>query len=117
MCSCDQSVPAEHRRAGHRRVQPPNRVYGAARAAELHGAVCLQPLTVEQIDGYLEGGGRRLAALREVIRKDPPLQELARSPLMLNVISLAYQDLPAETIADQSSNSAESRRMHLFEPT
>jgi eukaryotic-like serine/threonine-protein kinase len=76
------------------------------------GAVCLQPLTVEQIDSYLEGGGNRLAALRQVIRKDPPLQELARSPLMLNVISLAYQDLPAETIADQNSNTAES---HLFE--
>ncbi|MGA8657757.1 MAG: hypothetical protein WB586_16550, partial [Chthoniobacterales bacterium] len=79
------------------------------------GAVCLQPLTADQIDGYLDGGGSRLAALRQVIREDPPLQELARSPLMLNVISLAYQDLPADTIADHSSQTAESRRMHLFE--
>jgi len=79
------------------------------------GAVCLQPLTVDQIDDYLDGGGSRLAALREVIRKDPSLQELARSPLMLNVISLAYQDLPANTIADTTSQTADSRRRHLFE--
>ena len=79
------------------------------------GAVCLQPLTIDQINGYLEWGGSRLAALRHVIREEPPLQELAQSPLMLNVISLAYQDLPAEMIADQSSKGLESRRKHLFE--
>jgi tetratricopeptide (TPR) repeat protein len=78
-------------------------------------AVCLQPLTFEQIDRYLENGGSRLATLRQLINHDPSLQELARSPLMLNVIYLAYQDLPIAAIANQSNQDPESRRTHLFE--
>ena len=34
---------------------------------------------------------------------------------MLNVISLAYRDLPPGTMADQISKNVESRRTHLFE--
>lgn len=78
-------------------------------------AVCLQPLTFDQVDRYLESGGSRLATVRQLIHDDPSLQELARSPLMLNVISLAYQDLPMAAIAKESNQDPESRRTHLFE--
>jgi len=78
-------------------------------------AVCLQPLTAAQIESYLESGGSRLATLRRSIPQDPLLQELARSPLMLNVISLAYQDLPAAAITEQSNQNPESRRVDLFQ--
>jgi hypothetical protein len=81
----------------------------------LSGAVCLQPLTAEQIDSYLEHGGSQLAAVRGVIKEDRVLQDLAGSPLMLSVISLAYQGLPAEAVSGQLGASAESRRRHLFD--
>src|SRR5688572_7389708 len=51
------------------------------------GAVCLQPLTPQQIDEFLERAGDQLAAVRTAIKTDELLQQLARSPLLLNVIS------------------------------
>ena len=39
---------------------------------------------------YLELAGDRLSGLREVFFTDPALKEVARSPLMLSVMSLAY---------------------------
>lgn len=77
-------------------------------------AVCLQPLQAAQIEEYLARGGSSLWALREVICGDPLLQELARSPLMLNVICLAYGDQPVEKIAQSRGDTAEARRANLF---
>jgi hypothetical protein len=78
-------------------------------------AVSLQPLTPEQIDDYLEHGGPRLAAVREVIQQDALLRDLAGSPLMLSIISLACQDLPAGIVTEQVGDTPESRRARLFD--
>jgi hypothetical protein len=77
-------------------------------------AVCLQPLTEEQIDGYLTGGGSRLATLRQAILHDPQLQELSHSPLMLNIMSLAYQGVDSNELAKQKGHSPEERRKQIF---
>ena len=61
------------------------------------GAIRIQPLTEQQIDEYLERAGSGLTALRHEVQKDPVLQDLARSPLMLSVMALAYQSLPSRT--------------------
>jgi hypothetical protein len=58
----------------------------------LCSAVCIQPLTAEQIHAYLEQAGFQLKALKTVLQQDQELQELATSPLMLSIMSLAYQD-------------------------
>ena len=78
------------------------------------GAVCLQPLSPSQIEEYLARGGSALFALREVIRGDALLREMARSPLMLNVICLAYGGQSVEAIAQQHGDTAEARRANLF---
>ena len=62
---------------------------------KLRGAICLQPLSSDQINNYLAGAGSSLAALQAVVQTDPVLQELAQTPLMLSVMSLAYHDLPS----------------------
>jgi len=55
------------------------------------GAICLQPLNDQQIQGYLEK--RKRLQLWQPIKNDPDgLLELARSPLLLNLISVAYQN-------------------------
>ncbi|MGH7957900.1 MAG: NACHT domain-containing protein, partial [Opitutaceae bacterium] len=79
------------------------------------GAVCLQPLTPQQIDEFLERGGTQLAAVREAVKTDGLLQELARSPLLLNIISLAYGGAAIETIAGSGGGTVERRRRHLFD--
>jgi eukaryotic-like serine/threonine-protein kinase len=61
----------------------------------LNRSVVVQPLTTQQIDDYLARGGEQLASLRMVLRKNKILQELATTPLMLSILTLAYQGRPA----------------------
>ena len=68
----------------------------------LQQAVSIQPLTEEQIEGYLQSTKGQVEGLRQALHQDPELSELARRPLMLSIITLAYQgarpeELPTET--------------------
>ncbi len=78
----------------------------------LRSAICLQPLTATQIDLYFEQAGDRLSALKAVLPQDAELQELAKSPLMLSVMSLAYQDFTLEQLT--VSGKIENYRQRLF---
>ena len=75
------------------------------------GAVYLQPLSLEQIQEYLKNAGSELAAVRKALESDVKLQEFARSPLILSIISLAYQGI---SIAELPSRSNYELREHLF---
>lgn len=77
----------------------------------LTGAVVIQPLSTEQMARYL-ASGPELAALQTAWQEDRVLQELAESPLMLNVMTLAYQGVPVEEL--RSTEALETRRNHLF---
>ena len=59
-------------------------------------AIVLQPLSLEQIDTYLGSMGPRLAGLRAALQTDMTLRELAESPLMLSMMTLAYYRMPEE---------------------
>jgi class 3 adenylate cyclase len=80
---------------------------------QLQGAICLQPLTPEQVNQYFLKSGEDLAAIAQIIQEDSSLQELARSPLMLSIMSIAYQGISAHEI--QRRVNAEERRQHLFD--
>lgn len=79
----------------------------------LIGAIVLQPLSLQQIDQYLESVGPELLAARETLQQDVVLQELARSPLMLSIMMVAYRGVSAEEL--QALDSLEICRQHLFE--
>lgn len=81
----------------------------------LNGAIRLQPLTLEQVYDYLETAGSKLDALRMALQEDDSLKSLARSPLILGIMSLAYQDIHVEVLTNQSHNTVELRRKHLFD--
>ena len=81
---------------------------------KLYGAICLQPLNHSQIENYFHKAGPKLASLHTVLQDDPVLQELAETPLMLSVMSLAYQDLPLETLSREDTNTPEERRKNVF---
>jgi hypothetical protein len=81
----------------------------------LQGAVLLQPITPGQVDGYFERAGTELAAVRQILQHDPVLQELAQSPLMLSIMTLAYCGTPSAAIFDQQVGSMEARRKRLFD--
>ena len=60
-----------------------------------NGAIRLQPLTPAQIEAYLSRIGPALDPLRTILPQDEGLAELAQSPLMLNMMCLAYQGMEA----------------------
>lgn len=76
------------------------------------GAVVIQPLSPEQIYQYLDAAGSELTALYATIQADKTMQELAKSPLMLNIMTLAYQGL---SVTDLPEMNLEERREHLFD--
>jgi hypothetical protein len=57
-------------------------------------AVRVQPLTVAQVTDYLIQGGAALAAVRTIVASDPDLRALLDTPLMVNIVALAYHDIP-----------------------
>ena len=61
----------------------------------LGGAVQLQPVRPQQVTEYLDGLGSQADGLRQALKKDADLLELALSPLILNIMIMAYSDLPA----------------------
>jgi hypothetical protein len=87
----------------------------------LGGAIKLESLTAEQIDGYLAAAGPQLETLRSAMGRDKTLLEMARSPLMLSIMSLAYgydqanlADVLVEA-SDELETPMSIRRRHLFD--
>ncbi len=60
----------------------------------LQSAIIVQPLTTSQVATYLAQGGKSLATLRTMLKKNTELQCLATIPLMLNALIVAYQGTP-----------------------
>jgi DNA polymerase III delta prime subunit len=80
---------------------------------QLQAAIYIQSLSSEQVNQYLEQTGDQLKALKFILQKDTTLQELAKSPLMLSVMSLVYQNKSVEELP--RSGSVEESRQHLFD--
>lgn len=76
------------------------------------GAITLQPLTAEQISTYLDRFGNSLSSIRLLLGKDDVLKELAETPLMLSIMSLAYKDMKADQLV--LSDNLEDQHRHLF---
>lgn len=81
----------------------------------LSGAVLLQPLTPEQINKYFEQAGPGLDGVFQILKKDKLLQEMAKQPLILSIMILAYQGNTLAMLTDETTENIESRRRHLFD--
>ena len=88
--------------------------------AELRGrlalsrAVEIRPLEQSQIDAYLGDERLGLAAVRRAIDSDDALRELATTPLMLNVMAVAYGGRPFAELLPLLDSENE-RRVHLYD--
>jgi len=80
---------------------------------QLRNAVTVEPLTAQQVDDYLSSAGGQLAAVRIALRHDQVLQELATTPLMLSVLTLAYHGKSVSDIV--KAGSLEAGRQQVFE--
>ena len=79
---------------------------------QLRGAIYIRSLTPEQVNQYLDTAGEQLGAVKTLLTEDTALQELAKSPLTLSIITLAYQGKKMEELSQ--TGSVEERRKHLF---
>src|SRR5258708_2213912 len=77
----------------------------------LHQAVNVQPLTDKQIEHYLQSTRDQLEALRDALRNDPELYELAHRPLMLSIFTLAYQGASSENLPTEGTREAQQRQV------
>ncbi|MBC6431191.1 NACHT domain-containing protein [Nostoc sp. HG1] len=80
---------------------------------QLQGAICIQSLTFQQVNQYLDRAGEQLEAVKTLLQQDTTLQELAKSPLTLSVMTLAYKGKKLEDLPN--TGSKEERRKHLFD--
>jgi hypothetical protein len=81
---------------------------------KLNEAFCLESLSSGEMNKYLAAGGVKLAALREAVEKDSVLQELAQTPLMLSIMSVAFQEAGGQELARQKGDSLDERRKNIF---
>jgi DNA polymerase III delta prime subunit len=77
----------------------------------LNGAVHLQPLTDEQIHRYLVGAGR--PDLWRIVQADPNLWALAKSPLLLSMMTLTYEEKSIPK--GQKPGSTHEHHQYLFD--
>ena len=77
----------------------------------LQQAIYLRSLLPSQIDPYLNQLKADLIGLRRLLVNDAALQELARSPLMLNILVLAYEGIDPQSLPKMS---VEAHRQRLF---
>lgn len=80
---------------------------------QLQAALYLRPLTDQQILTYLNRPDRGLTGLKSLLEKNAATQdgnlsliELARSPLILNIMVLTYQGVSSKEILPQGTDSA-----------
>jgi hypothetical protein len=85
---------------------------GLTTKLKLRGAIMVQPLTDTQIDSYLAQTGDQLATLRTLLQQNNELRELARIPLMLSIMTIAYRGQALSNLPERASLN-ENRR-HLF---
>ncbi len=78
----------------------------------LGGAIRIQPLTIEQIDAYLAQIGQAFDGLKTLFHTDASLRDVAESPLMLNIMILAYQGNTSHDL--QSVGTSAEQRHNLF---
>jgi NACHT domain-containing protein len=79
---------------------------------KLYGAVRIRPLSRRQVLDYFESGGHELAGARAAIERDDDLWDLVNSPLMLNVMALAYRGRDAAEVA---GGALADHRRELFD--
>ncbi len=80
----------------------------------LSRAVEIKPLTEEQVDAYLSDERLELTGVRQAIARDDALRELSTTPLMLNVMAVAYGGRPFEELLPLLDSETE-RRTHLYD--
>ncbi|MGK7940907.1 MAG: CHAT domain-containing protein [Crocosphaera sp.] len=81
---------------------------------KLRNAICIQLLSSEYINWYLEDVGKPLLGLKKLLQQDKELEEFARTPLIFSVMSITYQGYSLDALLQEMSVK-EKRYKKLFD--
>jgi NACHT domain/CHAT domain len=81
---------------------------------QISGALCLQPLTSEQVYRILDSFEGGLKGLKKVLKADPEIEKFARTPLILNFMIVAYAG-QSDTDLQPQLKAGSDRNQHLFD--
>ena len=77
------------------------------------GAIEVQPLTQKQITEFFNRFGKEMAGIKQVLKKDSALREMAETPLFLSIMIMAYRDKQGVDI--WVSKDENIQRKYLFD--
>ena len=81
---------------------------------QLSSAICIKPLSLKQVYSFLTKAGDSLAGLKTLLQQDRELEQFAQTPLILNIMSLAYQGWSVEKLLQQFRSNNDCYQ-HLFD--
>ena len=81
---------------------------------QISSALCLQPLSSEQVYQFLDNVGGSLAGLKALLKNDRKIEQFAQTPLILHLMSIAYQGWSVENLLPQL-RSTSNRLQHVFD--
>lgn len=81
---------------------------------KLNGAICIEPLCLEDVNQFLEARGTELVGLSQAMSDDPLLRELSQTPLMLTIMSEACKGVSKEALIANEVNSVQTRQQQIF---
>ena len=80
---------------------------------KLEKAICLETLTPNQIQDYLDRAGEDLTVLKSLIIESPLLQKLAEKPLTLSLMMTTYNNFEVKNLL--KTDSLSKLHQHLFD--
>lgn len=80
---------------------------------KLRSAIYVQSLTSQQIDQFLERADESLFSLKTLLQNNTEIRAFASSPLILSIMSLAYQGCSLDTV--QTISTANTFHQRLFD--
>jgi hypothetical protein len=80
----------------------------------ISSALCLQPFSSKQIYQFLDNVGGPLTGLKVLLKTDREIEQLAQTPLVLDLMSVAYQGWSVESLRSQLRSSS-TRLQHVFD--
>ena len=81
---------------------------------QLSSALCIKPLSRQQVYSFLTKAGDSLAGVKTLLQQDRELEQFAQTPLILNIMSMAYQGWSVEKLL-QEFRTSQDRYRHLFD--
>jgi len=77
------------------------------------GAIEVQSLTQEQITEFFNRFGKEMVGIKQILKKDSALREMAETPLFLSIMIMAYRD--KQDVDILTSKDEKAQRKHLFD--